>query len=56
MSVHIHPTAIVSPKAQLGENVRIGPFCMVDENVILGDETELRAYVHIYNYTEMGSG
>ncbi len=29
---------------------------MVDENVILGDETELRAYVHIYNYTEMGSG
>ena len=51
----IHPTAIVSPKAQLGENVKIGPFCMVDGDVILGDNTELRAYVHIYGYTEMGS-
>ena len=56
MSVFIHPTAIVSPKAQLGENVRIGPFCMVDDKVMVGDNTELRAYVHIYNYTEMGSG
>lgn len=56
MSVYIHPTAIVSPKAQLGENVKIGPFCMVDDDVKLGDNTELRPYVHIYSYTEMGSG
>ena len=55
MGVCIHPTAIVSPKAQLGDNVKIGPFCIVDDNVVLGDNTELRAYVHIYGYTVMGS-
>lgn len=56
MSVNIHSTAIVSPNAQLGENVKIGPFCIVDENVAIGDSTELRAYVRIYPFTEMGSG
>lgn len=55
MSVSIHPTAIVSKGAQLGNNVTIGPFCMVDDKVIIGDGTVLRAYVHIYSYTEMGS-
>lgn len=55
MGAYIHPTAIVSSKAQLGENVKIGPFCLVEDNAILGDNTELRAYVHVYGYTEMGS-
>lgn len=56
MGVCIHPTAIVSPKAQLGDNVKIGPFCIVDDKVVIGDNTELRAYVHIYDYSVIGSG
>ena len=30
MSVQIHPTAIVAKEAKLGENVKIGPYCIVD--------------------------
>lgn len=35
--VKIHPTALVDPKAQLGENVEIGPHATVQEDVIIGD-------------------
>jgi acyl-[acyl carrier protein]--UDP-N-acetylglucosamine O-acyltransferase len=33
----IHPTAIVSPEAQLGADVTVGPFAIVHECVRLGD-------------------
>lgn len=56
MSVQIHPTAIVAKEAELGENVKIGPYCIVDPKVKIGDGTELRAFVRVCDYTEMGSG
>jgi UDP-N-acetylglucosamine acyltransferase len=34
----IHPTAIVSSKAQLGERVEVGPFAIVGEGCELGDD------------------
>ncbi len=37
MSARIHPTAIVSPDAQIGENVEIGPWAIVGENCRIGD-------------------
>lgn len=33
----IHPSAVVDPRAQLGRQVRIGPFCYVGPDVVLGD-------------------
>jgi UDP-N-acetylglucosamine acyltransferase len=33
----IHPTAIVSPRAELGDNVTIGPYAIVGENCFIGD-------------------
>ena len=27
----IHPTAIISNKANIGDNVSIGPYCIIDE-------------------------
>ncbi len=33
----IHPTALVSPHARLGEGVRIGPFSVVHDDVELGE-------------------
>lgn len=43
MSARIHPTAIVSRDAQLGENVEIGPFAIVGENCVIGDECVVAA-------------
>ena len=54
MAVHIHPSAIVSPKAELGEDVVIGPYTIVDENVTIGSGTVLRPFVHICPYTRIG--
>jgi UDP-N-acetylglucosamine acyltransferase len=39
--VDIHPTAIVNPKAELGDNVVIGPFATVNEDVIIGDDATI---------------
>ena len=33
----VHPSAIVHQAARLGTNVRVGPYCVVDKNVVLGD-------------------
>ena len=33
---NIHTTAIVSNKAELGSNIKIGPYCIINENVKIG--------------------
>jgi UDP-N-acetylglucosamine acyltransferase len=52
--VSIHPLAIVSPHAELGTNVRIGPFCVVEAGVILGDGCNLSGRVTIKSGTVVG--
>lgn len=51
----IHPTAIVDKGAQLGERVRIGPFCIVGPDVVLGDEVELVSSVTVIGATTLGA-
>jgi len=50
----IHPTAIVSPKAQLGTNITIGPFSVVGANVQIGDGTTIGHRVTIEGWTTIG--
>lgn len=52
----IHPTALISPKAELGKNVRIGPFCIVGPNVVLGDDCVLHSHVVIEANSRFGKG
>ena len=49
----IHPTAIIDPEAIIGENVYIGPFCIVGKAVI-GNGTSLAANVRIYDNVKIG--
>ncbi len=49
--VRIHPTAIVSPMAQLGVNVEIGPFTVINDDVEIGDNT----IIGTSNYIDSGS-
>ena len=32
----IHPSSIISSKAEIDSSVNIGPFCIIDDNVKLG--------------------
>ena len=51
----IHPTAIVSPEAEVSESVEIGPYAIVRENVRIGDKTVIGPHAVIDPYVEMGS-
>jgi UDP-N-acetylglucosamine acyltransferase len=50
----IHPTAIVAAGAELGEGVRIGPYCVIGSKVQIGDRTCLKSHVAIDGTTTLG--
>jgi UDP-N-acetylglucosamine acyltransferase len=49
-----HPTAIVSEKAKIGNNVKIGAYSIVEDDVEIGDNTILRNGVVIANGSRIG--
>jgi UDP-N-acetylglucosamine acyltransferase len=49
MSIHVEPNAVVDPRAELDEDVRIGPFCVVGPRAKIGRGTHL-----LNNVTVMG--
>jgi UDP-N-acetylglucosamine acyltransferase len=51
----IHPTAIVHPKAELGENVGIGAFSVIGEHVVIGADTWVGPHVVIEGRTRIGA-
>ncbi len=55
MEALIHPTAIISNKAQLGANVRVGAYSIIEDDVQIGDNTEIRSSVVIGKGTVIGS-
>ncbi|MDR3450716.1 MAG: acyl-ACP--UDP-N-acetylglucosamine O-acyltransferase [Alphaproteobacteria bacterium] len=55
MVVSIHASAIVDPKAQLGTNISIGPFCTVGPDVKLGDGVQLVSHVVVGGRTTIGA-
>jgi UDP-N-acetylglucosamine acyltransferase len=52
----IHPTAIVSSRAQIGAEVSIGPYSLIGEDVIIADGVEIAGHVVIEGPCEVGSG
>jgi UDP-N-acetylglucosamine acyltransferase len=52
----IHSSAIVHPKAQLGNHCEVGPFCIIGEHVVLGDNCKLHSHVVIDGHTKLGQG
>ncbi|MFN8574935.1 MAG: acyl-ACP--UDP-N-acetylglucosamine O-acyltransferase [Gemmatimonadaceae bacterium] len=55
MTVDIHPTAIVSPNAQLGDGVRIGPYAIVGDACTLGDHSVLEARAVLERNVRLGT-
>lgn len=50
----IHPTAVVSPRAQLGHDCFIGPYAIVGDEVTLGDRVRLDSHVVLDGRTFVG--
>ena len=51
----IHSTAIVDPKANIGDGVDIGPYCIVEDGVTLGDKVRLHSHVVVGGSTTIGA-
>lgn len=51
---NIHPTAIIEKGAELGSDVKIGPYCCVGSKVKLGDRVRLHSHVVLEGNTTIG--
>ncbi|MED5433788.1 MAG: acyl-ACP--UDP-N-acetylglucosamine O-acyltransferase [Candidatus Neomarinimicrobiota bacterium] len=51
----IHPTALVSPKANIGQNVSIGAYSIIEDNVDIGDNSSIGNHNTICYGTKLGS-
>ncbi|MFQ5739111.1 MAG: acyl-ACP--UDP-N-acetylglucosamine O-acyltransferase [Acidobacteriota bacterium] len=54
MTCEIHPTAQVSPQAELGDRVQIGPFSVIGDEVSIGEETWVGPHTVIEGPTRIG--
>ncbi|MDD5556610.1 MAG: acyl-ACP--UDP-N-acetylglucosamine O-acyltransferase [bacterium] len=50
----IHPTAIVDPRAELGDDVEVGPYSIIGPDVRIGRGTVVGPHVVITGITEIG--
>jgi UDP-N-acetylglucosamine acyltransferase len=55
-SARTHPTAIISPEAELADDVRIGPYAVIEGPVQIGPGCVIGPHVHLAGPLTMGSG
>ncbi len=50
----IHPSAVIAPGVKLGHNASVGPHCVIEEDVLMGDDCVLKGFVMIYSGARIG--
>jgi len=50
----IHETAIIHPEAELAEDVKVGPYTLINRDVKIGHGTEIGPHVQICRWTTIG--
>ncbi len=56
MPAKIHSTAIIDSGTQLGANVNVGAYSVIEDNVIIGDDCEIGHHVVLATGTRLGNG
>lgn len=54
MSIKIHNTAIIHPKAEIAEGAEIGPYAVIGEHVKIGSGTKVGPHAVVEGWTEIG--
>ena len=54
MMSQVHPNSFISNDVELGSNVIIGPFCYLNGNIKIEENTELKSHVTISGKTSIG--
>ncbi|MDY0082162.1 MAG: acyl-ACP--UDP-N-acetylglucosamine O-acyltransferase [Ignavibacteriaceae bacterium] len=52
---NIHPTAIVSSKAKLGDNITIAPYAIIEDDVEIGNDCQIGPSAVVYNGARIGN-
>lgn len=52
----IHPTAIIDDRARLAPDVEVGPFCIVEGEVVLGEGVRMISHARLQGPLEIGEG
>ena len=50
----IHSTAVVNPKSRLADDVRVGPYAVIESEVEIGEGCEVGAHAVIKRFTSLG--
>lgn len=50
----IHPSAVISKSAKIPADAHIGPFCFIDDDVVIGRNAVLHSFVTIYRGARIG--
>lgn len=53
--MEVHPSAIVSRKAEIGTNVKVGPFAVIEDDVIIGNDCFIDSSVSIKSGVRLGN-
>jgi len=51
----IHPTAVVAASARLADGVVVGPYAIIEEDVQIGTDCEIRAHAVVKRYSHLGA-
>src|SRR5580700_6165092 len=51
----IHPAAVIANSARIGAGAHVGPYCFVDEDVVIGENAVLHSFVTIYRGARIGA-
>jgi UDP-N-acetylglucosamine acyltransferase len=52
--MEIHPTAVVSPRAELAPDVRVGPYAVIEDEVVIKGGCEIGAHAVVKRFTTLG--
>jgi UDP-N-acetylglucosamine acyltransferase len=55
MAIDIHPTALVSPQAELDGNVEVGAYAVIGPGVVVGANTRIGAHAVLQGPTRLGA-
>lgn len=56
MAAEIHSTAVIHPKAVIGDGVFVGPYCVIGEGVEIGEGSWLQNHVTMCGPSKIGRG
>lgn len=56
LDASVHPTAVVSPEASLGEGVSVGPYAIIERGAVLGNGAKVYPHCYVGENCHVGAG